>query len=86
MLKRSNIVAAEEDLQAFYQDLEAHSLAALWNQGGGGAPEPRCLFRKSGTSRTSCPRKRASSPHGARLLDSRFRGNDARPQALAVYL
>jgi len=43
MLKRSNIVAAEEDLQAFYQDLEAHSLAALWNQGGGGAPEPRSM-------------------------------------------
>jgi len=41
MLKRSNIIAAEEDLQAFYQDLEAHSLAALWNQGGGGGPEPR---------------------------------------------
>src|SRR5438132_3454972 len=41
MLKRSNIVAAKEDLQAFYQDLEAHSLAALWNQGGGGGPEPK---------------------------------------------
>ena len=40
MLKRSNIVAAEEDLQAFYRDLEAHSLAALWTQGGG-ATEPR---------------------------------------------
>jgi len=34
MLKRSNIVAAEEDLQAFYQDLEAHSLAAHWSRQG----------------------------------------------------
>ena len=48
--------------------------------------ETRCLFRKSGASRTSCPRRRASSPHGVCLLDSRFRGNDARPQELAVYL
>ncbi len=46
----------------------------------------RCLFRKSGTSKTSCPRRRASSPHGVRLLDSRFRRNDTRPQELAVYL
>jgi len=35
MLKRSNIVAAEEDLQAFYRELDAYSLAALWSQGGG---------------------------------------------------
>jgi hypothetical protein len=45
---------------------------------------PRCLFRKSSTSvmtrRTSCPRRRASSPHGARLLDSRLRGNDTTHQ------
>jgi hypothetical protein len=34
---------------------------------------PRCLFRKSGARRTSCPRRRASSPYGARLLDSRLR-------------
>jgi hypothetical protein len=47
---------------------------------------PRCPFRKSCASRMSCPRRRASSPHGARPLDSRFRGNDARPQALAGYL
>src|SRR5206468_483681 len=47
---------------------------------------PRCPFRKSGARRTSCPRKRASSPHGARLLDARFRGHDPRAQALAVYL
>src|SRR3989441_3819176 len=40
MLKRSNIVAAEEDLQAFYRELDAHSLAALWSQGGG-ATEPK---------------------------------------------
>src|SRR5712692_3760428 len=44
----------------------------------------RCPFRKSGTSvitrRTSCPRRRASSPHGACLLDSRLRGNDATHQ------
>jgi hypothetical protein len=54
----------------------------------------RGLFRKSGASRTSCPPpigvegrlRRVSSSSGARLLDSRFRGNDARPQALAVYL
>ena len=46
----------------------------------------RCLFRKSGARRTSCPPpigvegrlRRASSPHALRLLDSRFRGNDAR--------
>ena len=57
--------------------------------GGGpwtGAEKPRCLFRKSVTSKTSCPRRRASSSHGAHSLDSRFRGNDGRPQALAVYL
>jgi hypothetical protein len=47
---------------------------------------PRCLFRKSGTSKTSCPRRRASSPHGVRLLGSRLRGNDPRQQELAVYL
>ena len=41
MLKRSNIVAAEEDLQAFYRELDAQSLAALWTQGGGGGPEPK---------------------------------------------
>ena len=40
---------------------------------------PRCLFRKSVTSKTSCPRRRASSSHGAHSLDSRFRGNDGRP-------
>ena len=40
MLKRSNIVAAEEDLQAFYRELDAYSLAALWSQAGGGT-EPR---------------------------------------------
>ena len=40
MLKRSNIVAAEEDLQAFYRELDAYSLAALWGQGGG-AIEPK---------------------------------------------
>ena len=40
MLKRSNIVAAEEDLQAFYRELDAYSLAALWTQGGGGT-EPK---------------------------------------------
>jgi gentisate 1,2-dioxygenase len=37
MLKRSHIVAAEEDLQAFYRELEVHSLAALWRQGEGAA-------------------------------------------------
>src|SRR5262245_65456570 len=41
MLKRSNIVAAEEDLQAFYRELDSQSLAALWTQGGGGGPEPK---------------------------------------------
>ena len=41
MLKRSNIVAAKEDLQAFYRELEAQSIAALWTQGGGGGPEPK---------------------------------------------
>ena len=41
MLKRSNIVAAEEDLQAFYRELDAQSLTALWTQGGGGGPEPK---------------------------------------------
>jgi len=41
MLKRSNIVAAEADLQAFYRELEAQSMAALWTQGGGGGPEPK---------------------------------------------
>ena len=41
MLKRSNIVAAEEDLQAFYRELETQSIAALWTQGGGGGPEPK---------------------------------------------
>ena len=40
----------------------------------------RCPFRKFGTSRTSCPRRRASSPRGACALDSRLRGNDARLQ------
>ena len=40
MLKRSHIVAAEEDLQAFYRELEASSMAALWGQRGG-APEPK---------------------------------------------
>lgn len=40
MLKRSNIVAAAEDLQAFYRELDTYSLAALWNQGGG-ANEPK---------------------------------------------
>ena len=48
----------------------------------------RCPFRKSGTSvmtrRTSSPRRRASSPHGARLLDSRLRGNDATHQGAAA--
>jgi hypothetical protein len=44
--------------------------------------EARCLFRKFGTSRTSCPRRRASSPRSARPLDSRFRGHDARLQAV----
>lgn len=28
---------------------------------------PRCLYRKSGTRTTSCPRRRVSSPHGVRL-------------------
>jgi len=46
----------------------------------------RCLFRKFGASKTSCPRRRASSPPWPRLLDSRFRGNDASLQELAVYL
>ena len=46
----------------------------------------RCLLRKSDARRTSCPRTRASSSHAPCLLDARFRGNDARPQALAVYL
>ena len=46
----------------------------------------RCLFHKTDASRTSCPRRRASSSHAPRLLDSRFRGNDARLQVLAVYL
>jgi gentisate 1,2-dioxygenase len=41
MLKRSNIVAAEEDLQAFYRELEAQNIAALWTQGGGGGSEPK---------------------------------------------
>src|SRR6267143_3534702 len=45
-----------------------------------------CPFRKPCASSMSCPHRRASSPHGARPLDSRFRGNDARPQALAVYV
>jgi gentisate 1,2-dioxygenase len=40
MLKRSHIVAAEEDLQAFYQKLEASNMAALWGQRGG-TPEPK---------------------------------------------
>ena len=40
MLKRSHIVAAEEDLQAFYRELEASSMAALWGQRGG-APAPK---------------------------------------------
>jgi len=40
MLKRSNMGAAEEDLQAFYRELEAYSMAALWGQRGG-APEPK---------------------------------------------
>jgi hypothetical protein len=35
MLKRSHIVAAEEELQAFYRELDTHSLAALWGQGAG---------------------------------------------------
>jgi len=37
-------------------------------------------FRKFGTSRTSCPRRRASSSRGTCALDSRLRGNDARLQ------
>jgi gentisate 1,2-dioxygenase len=41
MLKRSNIVAAEKDLQAFYRELDAQSLTALWTQGSGGGPEPK---------------------------------------------
>src|SRR5882724_10359394 len=49
---------------------------------------PRCPFRKSGTSvmtrSMSCPRRRASSPQGARLLDSRLRGNDAAHQGAAA--
>jgi gentisate 1,2-dioxygenase len=40
MLKRSNIVTAEEDLQVFYRELEGYSIAALWTQRGGGT-EPR---------------------------------------------
>ena len=44
----------------------------------------RCPFRKSDASRTSCLRQQASSPHAPRLLDSRFRGHDTRPQGLAV--
>jgi hypothetical protein len=54
----------------------------------GGSPDDltRCPFRKFGASRTSCPRRRASSPRGIRALDSRFRGNDAKLPALAVYL
>lgn len=40
MLKRSHIVAAEEDLQDFYRELEASSMAALWGQRGG-ALEPK---------------------------------------------
>lgn len=44
MLKRSNIVVAAEDLQAFYQGLEAQHLAALWNQGEGAAePESKAV-------------------------------------------
>jgi len=46
----------------------------------GKAPQTtRCPFRKFGASRTSCPRRRASSPWGGGPLDSRFRGNDAKP-------
>ena len=52
----------------------------------GGIVATRCLFRKSDASRTSCLRKQASSPHGSYPLDSRFRGNDARLQALVGYL
>jgi hypothetical protein len=39
MLKRSHIVAADQDLQAFYQKLEASNMGALWGQRGG-TPEP----------------------------------------------
>ena len=57
MLKRSNIVAAEEDLQAFYRELDAQSLAALWTQGGGGDPSPRArLCLSCGTGGTCGPR------------------------------
>jgi hypothetical protein len=49
-----------------------------------GGTRPRCPFRKSDARRTSCLRKPASSPHAPRLLDSRLRGHDARPQGLAV--
>jgi hypothetical protein len=48
MLKRSNIVAAEEDLQAFYRELDTQSLAAHWTQSGGGgtrAQEQGCALR-----------------------------------------
>src|SRR5262245_54795400 len=44
MLKRSNIVAAEEDLQAFYRELDTYNLAALWRQGeGAAAPKPKAV-------------------------------------------
>src|SRR5438876_4478840 len=48
----------------------------------------RCPFRKSGTSAMtrsmSCPRRRASSPHDARLLDARLRGHDVTHQGAAA--
>jgi hypothetical protein len=65
--------------------LTVHTLGRYPNSVAG-AHMARCLFHKFGTSRTSCPRRRASSPQSAHLLDSRFRGNDTRPQELAVDL
>jgi hypothetical protein len=66
--------------------LEVQPQGFLRGTKGDGKNHTRCLFRKFGASRTSCPRTQASSPRSARPLDSHFRGNDARLQELAVYL
>jgi hypothetical protein len=47
---------------------------------------PSRAFRKSDASRRSCLRKQASGPHAPRRLDSRWRGNDARPQGLTGHI
>ena len=64
MLKRSNIVAAEEDLQVFYRVLDSQSLTALWTQGGGGDPSPRARLCLSCGTGGICAPKPAGFPQG----------------------